>query len=323
MQTIFYIPEHHLPDKERRAAWESGHPPALLGSGKSASAQAWLFQTWTEVREKTGAALATSLPPEGRIVTLSNFLPPHFRASPGQCIAAVVADFLPHPGAQIQIVQNAAHAKRLPGSVFIPHWPQPNLIPRSAGRAGRFETLAYFGDPKNLAPELQSREFQNQLRTRCGLALEIRGPDRWHDYSGIDAILAVRDFSKARHLHKPATKLYNAWLAGVIPVTGLDSACAAEGTDGTDFLRAGSPAEMLGRLEQLKNDPGLRRRIVSAGQKKTASRNRDAVRQIWLDFLSGQLPQSLHRWQSLPPLRRRMIFHWQAAVFSLDRIFRS
>jgi hypothetical protein len=321
--TIFYIPEHHLPDKERRHRWENGETPFLLGEGKAASAQAWLFQTWIETREKTDAILSTSLPTEGAIITLSNFLNPDFRASNKQCVAAVVADFLPHPGAQIQILQNAAHARRLPGSVFIPHWPQPNLIPRDPARGRRFETLAYLGDAQNLAPELRSPDFLSQLKTRCGLKLSIRGPDRWHDYSDVDAVLAVRDFSRAAHLHKPATKLYNAWLAGVPIVTGHDSACAAEGVAGQDHLRVDSAADLIHALDQLKNNPARRENIVAAGQKKTASRSRDAVRKIWIDFLNQKLPAEFERWRSRRPLSRKIQHLTDSGVFYLDRIFRS
>jgi hypothetical protein len=321
--TIFYIPEHHLPDKERRRLWENGETPSLLGEGKAASAQAWIFQTWIEVREKTDAILSTTFPNEGSVITLSNFLQPAFRASNKQCVAAIVADFLPHPGAQIQILQNAAHARRLPGSVFIPHWPQPNLTPRNPARGQRFETLAYFGDPQNLAPELSSPEFLSRLRTRCGLEISFRGPDRWHDYSDVDAVLAVRDFSRAAHLHKPATKLYNAWLAGVPLVTGHDSACVAEGVAGQDHLRVDSPADLLAALEKLKNSPVLREKIVATGQKKTASRSRDAVRQIWIDFLNQKLPAEFERWRSQGSAFRKIQHAYQSGVFFLDRIFRS
>ena len=126
--------------------WDSGKIPDLLPGGKSASAQAWLFQTWEAVRGAVDSSIVDRIPDSGIVVTLSNFLPPGFRASKKQFIAAVVADFLPHPGAQLQVVQNAAHAKRLPGSVFMPHWPQPNHIPRDSARGDRFETLAFFGD---------------------------------------------------------------------------------------------------------------------------------------------------------------------------------
>lgn len=321
--TTFFIPEHHLPDKERREAWEAGRIPSLLGSGKSASAQAWLFQTWVEVRNRTPAVLSTMLPDEGITITLSNFLPPSFRATKKQFVAAVVADFLPHPGAQLQILQNAAHARRLHGSIFMPHWPQPNLIPRSPERGDRFETLAYLGDPENLAPEIKSEDFQKELHNRTGLQIQVRNPERWHDYSDVDAVLGIRDFSKARHLHKPATKLYNSWLAGVPFLTGCDSACAAEGRNWVDYLRAKSPADLLKCLELLKNDIALRQRIVAEGQKKTASRNREAVRELWMDLLRDRLPRSYGRWRSRTPLCHELFFLRQRGGFSIDRIFRS
>jgi hypothetical protein len=316
--TIFFIPEHHLPDKERRAAWEAGRIPSLLGGGKSASAQAWLFQTWVEVRDRTHAVLSTTFPDEGIVITLSNFLPPTFRASKNQFIAAVVADFLPHPGAQLQILQNAAHARRLPGTIFMPHWPQPNLIPRNPARADRFETLAYLGDLENLASEIKSENFQKELRSRTGIQIEIRNPDRWHDYSDVDAVIGIRDFSKARHLHKPATKLYNAWIAGVPFITGHDSACAAEGKNQVDYLHTESPADLLNCIELLKNDISLRRRIVAEGEKKSASRNRNAVRGLWLDLLGSKLNESafLNSFSKMAWQKQRVVFWW-------DRLFRN
>lgn len=286
----FFIPEHHLPDKARRAMWEAGVVPDLLPSGKAASAQAWLFQTWMAVRDEVDSSIVQSLPENGIVVTLSNLLPPNFRASRHQFIAAVVADFLPHSGAQLQILQNAAHARRLPGSIFMPHWPQPNLIPRNPARGDAFETVAFFGDEQNLAPELRTAAFKNELREVCGLQLRIQKSNEWHDYSAVDAVLAVRDFSNARHLHKPATKLYNAWIAGVPFISGCDSACAAEAKNGTEYFTARSKTELLKLLAHLKNNPALRKATVEAGQKKSASRNRDAVRRLWVDFLGDQLP---------------------------------
>jgi hypothetical protein len=211
-----------------------------------------------------------------------------------------VADFLPHPGAQLQIVQNAAHARRLPGSIFMPHWPQPNLIPRKPARGDAFETVAFFGDEQNLAPELRTEAFKNELREACGLQLRIQKANEWHDYSAVDAVLAVRDFSSARHLHKPATKLYNAWIAGVPFITGRDSACAAEAKDGIEYFTARSKTELLELLAHLKKNPALRKASVEAGQKKSASRNRDAVRRLWVDLLVGQLPLQMRtqRFQS-------------------------
>lgn len=303
--------------------WESGVVPDLLGSGKAASAQAWLFQTWMAVRDKVDSSIVTSLPSSGIVVTLSNFLPPDFRARNDQFVAAVVADFLPHAGAQIQIVQNSAHAKRLPGSIFMPHWPQPNLIPRNPARGDLFETVAFFGDEQNLAPELRTQDFKSELSEACGLKLVIRRAGEWHDYSDVDAVLAVRDFSNARHLHKPATKLYNAWLAGVPLISGRDSACAAEAMDGSEYFVARSKAYLVGLLAELKNNPAKRRAAVVAGQTKSASRNRDAVRDLWLDVLGEMLPAEYEKWRRRNYMARRLIGLWQRAVCLYDKKVRS
>lgn len=171
MKLHFYIPEHHLPSKERRSEWLAGRIPSLLEAGKSASVQAWLFQTWAELSASVDATLVTELPSSGAIITLSNLLPSGFRASPGQFVATVVADFLPHPGAQLQIVQNATHARRLAGSVFMPHWSQPNLIARDPSRGERFEKAAFFGDSSNLLPELADPLFANRLQNEAGIRL--------------------------------------------------------------------------------------------------------------------------------------------------------
>lgn len=323
MRISFYIPEHHAPDKERREAWLSGQIPALLPGGKSASAQAWLFQTWMAVRDTVDSSIVTSLPSSGIVVTLSNFLPPDFRAGRNQLVAAVVADFLPHPGAQIQIVQNAAHAKRLPGSIFMPHWPQPNLIPRNPARGDLFETVAFFGDEQNLAPELRTEDFKRELSEECGLKLVIRHADEWHDYEDVDVVLAVRDFSNARHLHKPATKLYNAWLAGVPLISGRDSACAGEAKNGSEYFVARTKADLVRLLIELKNNPAKRRAVVEAGQKKAASRNRDAVRTLWVDLLLNQLPLKMKNRNGIPaPV---LIFQQRINDFIMlcDRLLRS
>ena len=323
MKIHFYIPEHHLPSKERQAEWMGGRIPPLLEGGKSASVQAWVFQTWAELGNSVDASLVTELPSSGAIITLSNLLPSGFQASSGQFVAAVVADFLPHPGAHLQIVQNAAHARRLSGSVFMPHWPQPNLIPRDPLRGRRLETAAFFGDPSNLLQELSDPGFASRLQAETGVRLEIRGSDRWHDYSDVDLVLAVRDFSRSRHLHKPATKLYNAWLAGVPLIGGTDSAYAAEAEEGSDYLMARSAEECIRLVKQLRDTPSLRESIVTSGQKKSASRSRDTVRRKWVDFCNVGLPDRALQWGRKSLLEKRLFWTAQRSLFFIDRKFRS
>jgi len=319
----FYLPKGHLPSPERQASWMAGRIPDLLGGGKSASAQSWIFQTWAELRERADVELVHELPASGIIVTLSNLLPDGFLPGPGQFVAAVTADFLPHPGAHLQIVQNAAHARRLPGAVFMPHWPQPNLIPRDPARKNRFESLAFFGDPSNLAAELSSPAFAGELESRAGVRFEIRENIRWHDYSDVDAVLAARDFSRARHLNKPATKLYNAWLAGAPLIGGRDSAFSAEGQDGTDYLVARSAADCISYVCRLKNSPALRKAIVDAGTARAATRSRDAVRMLWQEFCSSELPARMDAWKKKPPLQQSVFRQLKRGIYFLDKKLRS
>jgi len=322
MQVIFYIPEGHLPSKEVLSNWEQGLLP-VMNRGKSATSQSWIYQTWLELRDQCDVRLTSSLPKNGIIITLSNFLGTGFRASEGQFIATVAADFLPHPGAQFQIIQNAAHASRLPNSMFMPHWPQPGLIPRDSQRGNLLERISFFGNPINLAEELRNPVFLKKLETELGAQLDLHWVDRWHDYSNVDAVLAIRDFSKARQLHKPATKLYNAWLAGVPLIAGADSAFAAEGDRGMDYLVANSADDCLSLLKQLRDTPSLRDSIVESGQKKAASRSRDAVRRMWVKLCSSTLPELADQWQSKSLFGKRFFWAAQESVLFIDRKMRS
>lgn len=323
MQIFFYLPERYLPSPDRQASWTAGRVPELLGGGKAASAQSWIYQTWAEIRDSCAVELVTELPREGLIVTLANLLHQEFRAGPGQFVAAVAADFLPHPGAQVQILQNAAHARRLPGTIFVPHWPQPNLVPRDPARGPAIKTAAFFGDPSNLAPEIAREEFVKELLRESGVRLEIRSAGQWHDFSDVDLAVAIRDFSRVRHFGKPATKLYNAWLAGVPLIAGSDSAFSAEGNAGADYLIAGSPGELLQRIRGLKQNPATWQTIVDAGKARSATRSRDAVRKIWQALCDSELPLRFEAWKKMPPLQQAALWLAKRGLYFLDRTFRS
>ena len=323
MHIAFYIPEHHLPSKERQTTWMNGSTPQLLEAGKSACAHCWLYQTWAEIRHSCDVSIVTEMPTSGNVITLSNFLGTRFQAKPGQFVAAVAADFLPHPGAQIQIVQNAGHSSRIPGAIFMPLWPQPNLIPRDSARGERLKTAAFFGDPSNLAPGLADPRFTERLHAETGVRLEIRGASRWHDYSDVDVVLAIRDFSQSRHLHKPATKLYNAWIAGVPLIGGSDSAYAAEAHPGSDYLVAQSADDCIRLIKQLRDNPTLRDTLAKSGQKKSALRSRDAVRNKWRDFCNVQLPERIKQWEKKSRLGKRFFWTAQKSLLFIDRKLRS
>ncbi len=323
MRVSFYLPRHYLPSAEKQRAWERGEHVTLEQSGKIACAQCWIFQTWAFLQRSGFAAdLVHEFPSEGIAISLAGCLPTDFRAPRELLVADVVADGLPHSGAHVHIVQNARHARRLPGAVFMPLWPQPNLLPRNPACGDTFERVAFFGDEGNLAPELRDPRWQEKLRRNTGAALEIRDATRWHDYRDVDAIIAIRDFCGARHLHKPATKLYNAWLAGVPFVGGTDSAYVEDGNPGTDYLVARSPDEALAALESIRDDSSLRSRLVAEGARTAQNFSVEAITARWRGLLEIDLPTRASALVSRPKLLRRCDAAFRHLTCFADRVLR-
>lgn len=257
----------------------------LEASGKIATAQAWIFQTWMELSARgANVRLASEMPLSGLVVALAGTLARDFRPSPGLRVVAVAADGLPHPAADWNILQNARHARFFPGCVFMPHWPQPGLVPRDAGRGTAFVNARFFGDPANLAPGLASPAFRDRLRGQLGIDFRVAAAGEWHDFRQVDCVIAMRP-SRRGDLRKPATKLYNAWLAGVPFIGGPDSAYAADGRPGVDYLRCRSAGEVFDALKSLAGPPDLRARLALEGRRAAGAFTRDAIAARWREFL--------------------------------------
>jgi hypothetical protein len=205
----------------------------------------------------------------------------------------------------------------------MPLWTQPGLIERSKDRVAVFRRVAFFGDKSNVAAELAGEKWQRQLTRETGCVFEIRGAQRWHDYSDVDAVVAVRDFRGGRQLHKPATKLYNAWLAGVPFIGGSDSAYAAEGSPGRDYLVARSPEAVLSHLRELKGHPSLRASLVAQGMKKGTNYTVEAVTARWRKLVEETIPEAAERRTRRAPWLNRCRDAAMHGVCTTDRIFRS
>lgn len=323
MRTSFYLPEHYLPSPQGREAWRTGGHIRRERRGKGGATESWIYQSWNALALRGhDVDLTHEIPDAGIVIALSGTLPDGFCAPSGVFLAAVVADGLPHPGAHVQILQNKAHARRLPGSIYMPHWPQTNLIPRDPSRGDNFHTACFFGDAANLDPHLADPEWQRELKERTGLEFVVRTQLHWHDYHDIDAVVAVRDFRGGRQLHKPATKLFNAWLAGVPFVGGPDSAFSAEGHPGTDYLVARSPEEVTEHLLRLAGDPSLRRKLVEAGRLRAPEFTQEAATRRWENLVLQELPARAAAWNSLSTSTKHLRTLARRILLSADRQLR-
>jgi hypothetical protein len=321
VEVSFFIPLHYLPDEARRKVWQQGGLVELLQAGKAACVQCWIYQTWLELREAgLETRLVTEFPRHGMVVALAGNLPPAFRPPDGVYLLAIAVDGLPHPSAQCHVLQNRASTRFLRNSVFMPLWPQPGLLPRDSRRGDRFQNIAFYGDPPNLAPELADPSFPEILKSRLDLNFEILPAARWHDYSQTDAAIAVRSFSARPFLFKPSTKMVNAWLAGIPFLGGMDSAYSSDGRAGTNYLACPDPETMLGHLHALKSNPAMRQKLVNAGQTASPAFSKPQLTAQWKELLEYHARPRAERWMRTGPAVRaleRLRSRVEVAIFSM------
>jgi len=326
-EVSFCIPEQCLPTPQQQKTWKEDKAFGLKKNDPNPTTHSWLYQTWNFLQEAgITCNISTQIPNQGIAITLSISFHPSFEVDPSLptniFLVDVIADGSPHPGAHLHLVQNKTYARRLPRSFFMPHWPQALLIPRNQNRGPRFETLSFFGDIQNLAPELRSTKWLQRLHRELDITLDLREPDRWHDYSDVDCVIAIRDFSTSRHIHKPATKLYNAWHAGVPFIGGRDSAYAADGHPGKDYLVATSLEEVFQHLKRLKEDGKFRATLIQNGFLSGKAFTREAILKHWKKLTQETLPNLASKWQQKSTRQRRWFFFTQHLFCLLDRFFK-
>lgn len=252
--------------------------PAILPDGQGPCGwfgpYNWTIQTFLYLR---GAGLAprltATLPEEGIIIAHSDFLAIQLKPSARQFVVEMKPDrALRCAYANFAIVQNPRDPIRsgirraLTSSAAVSYWPQPGLISRRADRGGRFENICFMGNADQFIPGAETLEAE---LARRGLRWTMIPRDRWHDYSEADAIVAVRTatpkgrdanaFSPAR---KPASKLCNAWLAGVPAILSPDVAFRDLRRSPLDYLEAQTIPEVLEAIDRLRDDIDLRRAMA-------------------------------------------------------------
>lgn len=289
--------------------------------------QAWILQTVLRLRA-TGAdvSLASALPDTGVLV----FYAAHKRLvrklwTPRcRCLlVAVRGDRHEVDLADVEVLQNPVFA-RPPRRIAMPHWPQPGLIGREPARGARLENVGFKGVRKSLHPQLSGPEWKDAVQA-LGLNWQDasaagegeRVPEEWRDYRTLDALVAVRPPRHDAYPGKPATKLINAWLAGVPAVLGPESAYMALRESELDFLVASDARQTLGALQVLKNNPALYRAMVDNGQRRAREFDVASTTRRWQRLLFDELlPQTEIRRRRISPRWRRAVGVWNRLVSS-------
>ena len=288
--------------------------------------RAWTLQTYRRLRDaRHPVELRETLPDDGLVV----FHVKHRRAVIAQwrppsraVLVGIRADNSRSSIVDFEVLQNdryAAAGRRF----FVPFWPQPGIVPRDPARGSAIRRVAYRGFAANLDPRFLAADFRAALE-RQGIewlvdAVEFAGPatdersTAWHDYRETDLVLAVRP--PARHLHtgKPATKLYNAWHAGVPCLLGPEYAFRALRRGPLDYLEVASPAEALAAIAQLHGEPERYLAMIENGARRARDFTIEAIVERWADLLFHVLPPLAEA----PRVRR-----WQGRSLELKRALR-
>ena len=201
--------------------------------------------------------------------------------------------------ADYEIVQNAFSAQNS-NTFHVQHWPQPGLVKRDVARDSKVENIAFKGVIGEMAPAFASAEWEESLRSE-GMewrtdAVACGGNDanyqvNWNDYSDVDVVVALRKDTSHTHTKKPASKLINAWLAGVPAILGPEQAYRELRQNELDYIEASSPEEAHAAIVRLKNDPVLYKAMVQRAQERARQVTAENCVESWAHLLFTVIPQ--------------------------------
>lgn len=264
--------------------------------------RAWVVQTFLRLR-RAGypVELADRVPRSGLVVFHAKQKRALARAARGRrdlVFVGIRADNSSPLLADFEVLQNGrfADGRR---RFAIPHWPQPGLLPRDPSRGARFERLGYVGLHENLHPDFRDEAWPRAL---AALGMEwvpkvtsfrevSRGaPVDWEDYRALDAVLAVRPGDSGLASSKPASKLVNAWRAGIPALLGAEYPFRELRRCELDYVEVADGAGALAALTRLRDDPARVRRMVAHGRQRATEFDFPALTLRWAELLFETLP---------------------------------
>jgi hypothetical protein len=202
--------------------------------------------------------------------------------------------------ADAEVVQNGKFADERT-AYFIPHWPQPGIIPRAETRGSRIEVVAYKGRTGSLVDAFRSEAWHRRMAD-LNVKFVVDSPmpgglPNWHDYSGTDLVLAVRtDFGDGKlRCEKPASKLINAWHAGVPALLGKEYAFRELRKSPLDFIEIESVTEAADAVARLIENPAEYDAMRKNCRKRAAEFTAERIVERWREVLFERLPELARR----------------------------
>ena len=257
----------------------------------------WITQTFFHMKEAGLNVALTEEPVENAIcIAHYDYLRDKFW-SPDFFIVGIRGDRSPLYTRELEVVQTPSHLSKTDQFLII-HWPQFGLVKRNSSRKNSISRISYFGEPQNLGEEFKCASFIDSLK-KLDVQFNICvDPAKWSDYSETDVVLAVR-----KHIHplnlrtKPATKLFNCWLAECIPLLGIEPAFRSVGKIGLDYFEINSSDEVIKIIKKLKEHPELVDKVIQRGAQRSSEFTFEVIKEQWIEFLLGPVSDTFEEWK--------------------------
>jgi hypothetical protein len=263
--------------------------------------------------------LATELPKRGIVITHRDFLPIYQVPYPDLFVVCIKPDRKEHPWAQHYIVQNHTDPilnkiNKSRVSVIPCFWSQPSLIPRDNSRGAQVLDIAYFGRLNNLAPELQTDAWKEEMLA-FGFNWQTVPMKKWNNYFDIDVTVSIRgwDISESKGDavtdwdSKPPNKLTNSWLSNVPAIVGDEPAFRAVCESGIDSLVVKNLDELKSALLNLREDNELFRNLQKYGAARAKEFSVSEAQSKWLNMIQGDIFHAHENWMKLSKFKRQFI----------------
>lgn len=316
MNVTFFVPEepnlNRLVDIDPDSDWQ------VLRRG-----QRWLLQTFLRiVQAGYPARVSGRIPKQGIVVyhakdheLLRNQLNGHRQL----VLVGIRADKHLSELSDFEVVQNGRWEDDN-NRFFIPYWPQPGLLQRDESRGSRVERIAFKGFNINLHPYFVRKKWNvwiaEQGLTWCRDSMHFKDSEEsgvlvpWHDYRTTDIALAFRPSpqnpqQRRGHTAKPATKLYNAWHAGVPAILGPEYAYRELRRTDLDYIEIHRPWEAKAAIKRLRENPLLYRAMVNNGRHRAREYTQKRILDRWIELLYDIIPtksseERFQKFQRLP-----------------------
>lgn len=262
----------------------------------------WTAQTYIRLRNASYNVAANNVAPKSGIVVLHaddmHDLLSAYDKIEDVLIVCARGDRWPQHYADVEIVQNSRYSNGK-SIFFIPYWPQPGLKERDRSRGTHISTIGYKGSFEELHPAFQSEEW-SRLITGMGLRWVIDARQwkdsnqsisikhlKWTDYSNVDLLLAVRPNTNNLYYNKPASKLINAWRAGVPALLGPEFAYRDLRRSDIDYFEVKSVRDVVESVKRLLDQPRLYTAVVQHGRKRAAEFSYEKILGAWGSLLTN------------------------------------